>query len=100
MAGCGAIDRPAMTEFEPLAGDRFNYEAIADVVYPVASDAAENIRMDWLRAWLSDNKTCPAGFEIVERKVVLVRGALANTHRIFYRGRCKRGDHSRDPTHR
>ncbi|MGE0256922.1 MAG: hypothetical protein AB7N54_20260 [Alphaproteobacteria bacterium] len=97
LAGCAAVDRQEMSEFEPLEGGKFRYEVVADVVYPAGSDSAETERMAWLATWLEGNKLCPAGYEITERKPVLIREALLGpVHRIYYTGHCK--DHGATST--
>lgn len=89
LAACAAVDRPAMTEFEPLEGDSFRFEADADVIYPAASPTAEEERMRWLRTWLDNNSMCADGYRITERKVVLTSEALlGEVNRIYYRGEC------------
>ena len=90
LAACASVDRPAMTEFEPLGESEFRYEATADVVYPAESATAEAERMSWLETYLADNSLCPSGYEITERKPVLVQqAALGDVHRIYYTGTCR-----------
>lgn len=90
LSACAAVDRPAMTEFEPLENGRFRYEAATDAVYPADSPTAEAERMRWLEQYLADNAVCQDGYEITERKLVLVREALlGDVHRIYYSGTCK-----------
>jgi len=51
---------------------------------------AEAARIRWIEEDLRDNKMCPKGYEITDRKVV-VRGhaVLGDLHDIYYYGKCK-----------
>jgi hypothetical protein len=90
LGGCATMDRPAMSSFEPLAGDKFRYVAKTDsMVYREDSPEAEAERMRWLQTYLTDNKLCPAGYAISDRKPVLTSDVIGRTYTIFYTGRCK-----------
>jgi hypothetical protein len=92
LGGCmDAVNRPTMSEFEPLGGDRFRYEATtAALTDPENDPDAEATRMRWLQTYLSDNGMCPDGYLIDERKPVVRSQTLGLvSHRIYYRGRCK-----------
>ena len=46
------------------------FEAKAGAAYPADSEAAEQLRMEWLQAWLDRRGLCPAGYEIVRREPI------------------------------
>ena len=50
--GCAAYDRVAVTKFEPIRTEPgaqvFRFTAYADMAYPLKSEEAERIRIDWL----------------------------------------------------
>lgn len=84
------MDRPAMSHFEPMAQDTFRFVAKTDAIaYREDSPDAEAERMRWLQTYLTDNKLCPAGYSITDRKPVVTTDTFARTHTIFYSGRCK-----------
>jgi len=90
LGGCETLDRQELTTFEPLKNNRFRYEAKAGPVYRPDTAAGERTRISWLQQYLTDNKLCPNGFTIEQRKVVLVRrAALADLYNIIYYGKCK-----------
>lgn len=85
MTGCATIDRGAVSDFRPSGPTTFEYRAQAGALdYPADSPAAEQVRMDWLRTWLTDNEMCPAGYQIIERHEVKIGFGA----RIHYTGRC------------
>lgn len=86
---CAAVDRPTMSEFEPMGDSSFRFQAKADAIYPEASPAAESERMRWLQTYLDNNGLCRSGYELTDRKVVLVSEALlGDLKTIYYQGRC------------
>lgn len=90
LAGCSTADKIAMTRFEPLTDQEFKYDVQADWVHPSDSTAAEQERLAWLSQYLKDNRLCPDGYAITDRRVILVGSdPLADLHRIYYSGRCK-----------
>lgn len=90
LAACASMDRSALTEFEPLEGDRFRYEVSADTIrYPLEDPDAEATRMTWLESYLADNGLCSGGYEILDRKAVIIQdSALARSWRVYYTGAC------------
>lgn len=86
--GCKAIDLPMRTQFEPSADGRsFRYVAkTGSLLNTPDSPDAERERLAWLGDYLSENKLCPAGYRISERKVVQNAGLAGPT--IFYTGAC------------
>jgi hypothetical protein len=89
ISSCSTLDRQ-ITTFEPGRENKFSYRAYADAVYPEASRDAENIRIDWLEQFLTDNSFCSNGYTIFKRQPVLKRkGLLGDVYDIFYYGRCK-----------
>ncbi len=92
LAGCSSYDRIQGTTFEPIGTGEFRFVAFADSIYPLDSPGGERERMLWLEQYLADNKLCPAGYTVTERKPVILTVSpigLGNTYRVFYRGRCK-----------
>ena len=90
LAGCAAYEKQQSTRFEPVGNSEFRFEAEAGVDRAEGSAEAEAIRRGFIADYVRDNGVCPRGYEIVERRPVLVRRALLGpVHRIFYRGRCK-----------
>ena len=91
--GCAAIDRPAMTTFEPFHNPTpggFKYRARADALHREDSSSAEAERMRWVEMYLEDNKHCPRGYEISERKTSVIQtGMFGAVLDIFYSGRCR-----------
>jgi hypothetical protein len=84
LCGC-ALDRLTLTEFEPNDGG-FRYVAPASAVYPADKDDVEAVRVEWLEQYLRDNKICPSGYEITDRKVIYK--GFGGAGRIYYYGRC------------
>lgn len=93
LTSCAAIDRPAMSTFEPFTSNgttTFRYKAKADPGRKPESAEAEAERMTWLGMYLADNKLCGAGYTIQDRKVVLMSTALlGSVHDVIYTGQCK-----------
>lgn len=89
VSACSSVDRRAMTTFVPTDGG-FVYSAATDAIYPADSAEAEKTRMVWLQEYLDLNGVCPKGYDIADRKPVLVsRGPIADFYRIHYTGRCR-----------
>ena len=55
---------------EPLDGskDALYFDVMIDAKYPDDDPAAEQIRMEWLEAWLEIRKMCPDGYRIDDRR--------------------------------
>ena len=85
------LERLSQTEFTPIGNSAFEYKALASpVLRPEDSSDAELERIVWLERYLTDNGLCPYGYEIIERRtVLLVTGLLGASYDIFYTGRCK-----------
>ena len=89
LSSCAAVDRPAMSQFEPLSENTFKYSAKADLIYRYDTSDGEKARMEWLEQYLSDNGLCKNGYRIDSRKAVLIRkDLLGDWHDIFYYGHC------------
>lgn len=95
ISGCITYQtRPTMTTFEPYtdsAGAKmFKYEAKTNSLsYPEHTKEGEALRMEWLEEYLKDNKYCPDGYKILERKPVVRGGSLYGPlHIIYYTGVC------------
>lgn len=90
LAGCAAYEKQQSTRFEPVGTSEFRFEAEAGVDRAEGSAEAEAIRRGFIADYVRDNRVCPGGYDIIERKPVIVRQALLGpVHRIYYRGRCK-----------
>ena len=46
------------------------FEAKAGAAYPVDSESAEAVRMEWLQSWLDRQGLCPDGYEIVSKEPI------------------------------
>jgi len=46
----------------------FYFDVMTPVRYPADDRQAEDVRMDWLAAWLASRKMCPGGFEVIRRR--------------------------------
>lgn len=82
VAGCAALDRPAMSEFTPLPDGRFEYRVAEAVVY------SQRERIAWLERYLADNDLCPDGYEI-DRMTRIDTGAFVDD--LLITGRCVDG---------
>lgn len=85
-AACAAMDRTALSEFEPEADGTFVFKARTDPIYSLRD--GEATRIAWLGEYLRSNGMCPNGHEITERQVVNVRDDIVQIHDVIYRGRC------------
>lgn len=90
---CASIDRTRVTRFEPYKSNgeqqQFKYFAQASFSYPEATKEGEDQRMEWLKVWLSENRLCPSGFSITERKVVEASTWQFDIQHIYYTGKCQ-----------
>ncbi len=48
--------------------DVFFLDVMVNAQYPADDPAAEELRMEWLTAWLAVRGMCPGGYEIVQRR--------------------------------
>ena len=85
------LERLEQTEFNPIGDSVFEYRALASpVLRPEDSSGAEQERIKWLEQYLHDNGFCQNGYNITERRtVLLVEGLLGASYDIFYTVRCK-----------
>ena len=76
VAGCQQLHESADYErhtqsriSQPLAGgDFYWFDVKVTPALPLESDPAEQQRQIWLQTWLLQQKLCPAGYEILERR--------------------------------
>ncbi|WP_143589606.1 hypothetical protein [Thalassospira mesophila] len=75
-----------MSSFEPNSDGTFRYEVMkssSDGVYNEAD------RLNWLQMYLDDNALCPNGYEITEKKNILVQKSfIGDAYREIIYGRC------------
>lgn len=94
--GCAAVDdktdyhRHTMSD---LREDWRNpgtllFEASSSSLYPADSDAAEEIRMEWLAAWMKRTGYCPAGWEVLSRSKIEPGEVHARRHDLRYELQC------------
>ncbi|MEW5727908.1 MAG: hypothetical protein AB1918_08795 [Pseudomonadota bacterium] len=89
VSACAANDRFRYTEFEPGRDGAFRYRVTADAAYPEDDQDAEGVRLAWLGEYLRDNRLCPGGYDITERKAVLKRkGFVGDVYDVIYYGSC------------
>jgi hypothetical protein len=69
-------------------GDFYWFDVKLTPEYPNDSEAAEEIRMEWLSAWLANRKTCPNGYDIVERRQFDYMELNAGRYDLRYKVRC------------
>lgn len=85
LAGCSEYQRSATSFFEPGPNDTFRMFAKMQGV-----DISESERLSWIATYLSDQARCPEGYEITERKeVILSHGLLGDLKNVYYNGKCK-----------
>lgn len=94
MSGCAAIDqhdRSGLTTFDPIAEyntyDLWRFEATAMTVIKSygMNDEGEATRMRWLIERMQMNNLPIVGYEIVDRKsVLLVQGLAGASYKIIY----------------
>jgi hypothetical protein len=96
VVGCAAIDdktdyhRHTMSD---LREDWRNpgtllFEASSSSLYPADSDAAEEVRMGWLAAWMKRTGYCPAGWEVLSRTKIEPGEVHARRHDLRYELQC------------
>lgn len=90
LAGCATIDLYNLSTFRPDAtNEGFQFQTIADRLYPIDSDRAEALRIVELEKRLSVNGFCPEGYDIVNRRAVLKGQFSDKIFDVFYTGRCR-----------
>ena len=104
MSGCSTIDqhdRGALTKFEPISEyntyDLWRYEAIAMTVSSSygMTDEGEATRMRWLIEQMQMNNLPIVGYEVVDKKTVLLRQGWAGaSYRIIYTVKIPKGNGS------
>jgi hypothetical protein len=86
VAACVAPHPVYTPEFEPLPENRFRFQAGADSLFHQADDPdAEAQRLKTLQRYLNENHYCLKGYQITERKPVVVD---SDFRRIYYQGVC------------
>lgn len=85
------LERLSQTEFRPIGDSAFEFKALSSpLLRPEDSIGAEEERIRWLESYLDDNDLCPDGYEITQRRtVLLLEGLLGSSHDIYYSVRCK-----------
>ena len=63
--------------------DRFFYQTLGGDVYP-----GERRRIEFLEELLAINNVCPDGYEIVERRLIVMPQGLLENRDYIYHGRC------------
>ena len=104
ISGCSTLDqhdRGALTKFDPISEyntyDLWRYEAIAMTASSSSgvTDEAEATRMRWLIEQIQMNNLSIVGYEIVDRKTVLLRqGWGGASYRIIYTVKIPKGNGS------
>lgn len=67
------------------------FEASTSTLYPADSDAAEEVRMEWLAGWMKRSNYCPAGWEIMSRAEISPMEVHARRHNLRYEVKCAAG---------
>ena len=89
------IGAPFPASFEMAGTDQFKLLVTGNNRYPANTQSGEEQRLRWLGEYLTRNRLCPLGYDIIERKLEHVsmsakRGAEEQKYRsITYIGRCK-----------
>ncbi|CAB4121332.1 hypothetical protein UFOVP13_28 [uncultured Caudovirales phage] len=88
LQACANLDFGA-TKFQPLKTDAnanyFTFTAYGDAAYPENSNEAEQIRIEWLNRWLSENNITNKNLTIVSRSAVKKQVGLFGTiYDIYY----------------
>ena len=65
------------------------FDVTFDPNFPDDDPIAEEIRMEWLTAWLAQRKMCPNGYEIVARRPFDMLENNPARHDIRYEVKCK-----------
>jgi hypothetical protein len=73
------------------------FEASSSSLFPADSESAEEIRMEWLAAWMKRTGHCPAGWELISRSDIDPGEVHARRHDLRYELRCV--DPGRGPAH-
>lgn len=79
LAGCEAMEsvhespdfyRHSLSQLsKPMdGGDYYWFDVKLTPEYPGDNEAAEQVRMQWLTAWLGSRKACANGYQILERR--------------------------------
>lgn len=89
LVGCSSLDKISHSEFYPYdqigQKERYTFKATADFQYPADSKDAEQLRMQWLQQWVSENALCGNGYTIDSRRAILNNKIT----RIYYVITCK-----------
>lgn len=64
------------------------YSDHANVYQPDTDAAAENLRIKDMKAWMTDSKVCPEGYEIIKRESIASR-AWSDNRKVYYFIKCK-----------
>lgn len=64
------------------------FEAKAGAAFPADSQSAEDLRMQWLDAWLAQRKLCPNGHEVISREPIGAGEPNFHDMDLRYRIRC------------
>lgn len=86
VAGCASGDRTLLSAMKP-SDDGFTYRAKFTMIYTL--EGGEDVRRQWLAEHLRLNGTCPNGYEITDRQVVVTdEDAFSKVGFVDYTGRC------------
>jgi hypothetical protein len=91
LAGCTGLDRAELSEFHPVATDRFQYRATTSYFYVLDSDGlAEGERLRWLRRYFKLYAMCGTGYELTSRRTSFRYASPLGypVNDIIYEGRC------------
>lgn len=88
LAGCASYDRGALARIEPAGPGAYRFVATTDAAYPLHSERAERIRLDWLRQAVEENGACPRGYAVESRTPLLRARRLVDFHDVHYAVRC------------
>jgi hypothetical protein len=66
---------PFPSSFAMIGPDQFEFIAGGNVNYPANTKSSEKGRLAWLNYYLEQNRVCPFGYEIVERKPEQLRSS-------------------------
>ncbi|MBL4761705.1 MAG: hypothetical protein JKY93_03285 [Gammaproteobacteria bacterium] len=90
LAACASYDLTVTSKFRPTKSG-FEFQSIADAVYPNESAIAEGKRIKRLEQYLIENQICPKGYLITNRQAIQKNfgNKKSPIHDIFYTGRCK-----------
>jgi hypothetical protein len=71
--------------------DVMYFDATFNAQFPDNDETAEEVRMEWLTAWLEQRNMCPEGFEIVTRREFELLENNPARHDIRYEVKCASG---------